>query len=138
MPGRWESTILLRVTDVAYVRSRPHADGREIQELVECPQCRRDTDWLIAAAAGHVEFACRCGHDWEVSTDLAEVVAMAQEQPRTPGSRSFDDVRRDLGFRTDDEEPRRSRSRGRPRDTGPDNVIPLRRNDPRRPPLHRI
>lgn len=102
MPGRWESTILLRVTDVAYVRSRPDGDeGRETQELVECPHCARRADWLIAAAVGQVDFACRCGHGWRVSSDLAEVVAMAEDQPRTAQWRTFDDVRRDLGFQAE-------------------------------------
>ena len=136
MPGRWESTILLRVTDVAYVRSQPMDDGRETQELIQCPHCRRASDWLIAAAAGSVDFACRCGYGWQVSTDLAEVVAMAEDQPRTAGWRDFDDVRRDLGFRADSE-TKRSRLRGKARETGPDNVIPFSRSDLRRPPLHR-
>lgn len=102
MPGRWESTILLRVTDVAYVRSNSgEEDGRDAQELVECPHCARSTDWLIAAAAGRVDFACRCGYGWQVSSDLAEVVAMAEDQPRAAQWRNFDDVRRALGFEAD-------------------------------------
>jgi hypothetical protein len=114
VPGRWESTILLRVTDVAYVRSHPHGDdGRETQELVRCPHCRRSTDWLIAAVAGRVDFACRCGYGWQVSSELAELVAMAEDQPRAAQWRDFDDVRRDLGYRTEPPAAKRKAARAK-------------------------
>ena len=96
--GEWESTMLLRVADHAYVRAEPLGDGRESQELVECPQCRRITDWLIAVTGGRVEFACRCGYGWQVPAGLPRVVALAECQPIDPRWRSLDDVRRALGF----------------------------------------
>jgi hypothetical protein len=98
MSGEWESTILLRVADQAFVRSEPLGDGREAQELIACRQCRRSTDWLIAVVDGQVEFACRCGHGWQILTGLPRVVALAEHQPVDPRWQSLDDVRRALGF----------------------------------------
>lgn len=98
MSSEWDSTMLLRVADHAYVRAEPRGDGREAQELVQCPQCRRTSDWLIAAADGRVEFACRCGHDWRLPTGLPDIVALAEHQPKDQRWRSFDDVRQALGF----------------------------------------
>ena len=115
--SEWASTMLLRVADQAYVRSAPLSDGREIQGLIECPRCRRITDWLIAATDARVEFACRCGHGWHIATGLPRVVALAECQPIDPQWKCLDDARQALGFagRT-----RRNGARG------------LRRHGPRR------
>jgi hypothetical protein len=112
--SEWKSTMLLRVADQAYVRAEPHGDGRETQDLVECPQCRRVTDWLIAAADGRVEFACRCGHGWQVSTELPRVVALAESQPIDPQWRCLDDVRDALGFARRAQQDRRMRAAEQP------------------------
>lgn len=133
MPGRWESTILLRVTDVAYVRSV--GDGRESQELVECPHCHRHSDWLIAASGRRVEFACRCGHGWLVAEDLARVVAMAEAQPIARQWQSFDDVRHALGFRAGSPLSKRGRLGSKARTPGLDGGAHGRRESRQVPQL---
>jgi hypothetical protein len=90
--------MLLRVAEQAYVRSAPLSDGREIQGLIECPQCRAISDWLIAAAGDRVEFACRCGHRWQIPTSLLRVVALAECQPIDPQWTCLNDAQRALGF----------------------------------------
>lgn len=98
MSSTWKSTMLLRVAEHAYVRTEPTEAGRLPQDLVRCPRCRRITDWLIAAAENRVDFACRCGHRWQVSTDLQGVLALADYQPIEPKWTSLDDACRALGF----------------------------------------
>jgi hypothetical protein len=94
----WESTILLRVTDEAYVRTDLHTEGREAQELVECPRCHRITDWLIVVATGRVEVACRCGRRWRLAAQLPELVALADCPPRDPAWTCLEDAQASLGF----------------------------------------
>lgn len=114
----WESTILLRVTAEAYVRTDLPAEGREAQKLVECPRCHRVTDWLIVAATRRVEVACRCGRRWRLAAQLPEVVALAECPPRDPAWTCLEDARTALGFGRHPGRPRRWR-RARRRSSAP-------------------
>lgn len=102
MSNKWESTMLLRVAEQAYIRAEHPSSGRQTQDLVECPSCRRTADWLIAAAADGaedgVEFVCRCGREWQLTVDLGSVVGLAEFQPTEPQWTCLDDARQDLGF----------------------------------------
>lgn len=101
MSEAWESTTLLRITDVAYIRTESAVEGHEIQESVECPHCHRDTHWLIAASGDHVDITCRCGHRWQVRADLSAIIGLAEHLPISPQWRSLDDAQRALGFQPD-------------------------------------
>lgn len=98
MSRQWESTMLLRVAEQAYIRGERLESGRQIQDLVECPACHGTTDWLIAAAGSGVDFACRCGRRWRVAVDLDSVIGLAEFQPIEPRWMSLDDARRALGY----------------------------------------
>ena len=101
MSSTWKSTMLLRVAEHAYVRTEPTEPtetDRLHQDLVRCPHCHRITDWLIAAAENRVDFACRCGHRWQIATTLQTVVALADYQPIEPKWTSLDDACHALGF----------------------------------------
>ncbi|MEY9929685.1 hypothetical protein ABH926_004325 [Catenulispora sp. GP43] len=109
----WESTMLLRVADQAHVRSAPSGDGREVQGLIECPYCRRVTDWLIAASGAQIDVACRCGNRWRIQASLNQVVALAESQPMDPRWTCLDDARQALGFTRHVDTARGLRRRGR-------------------------
>ncbi|GAA2025797.1 hypothetical protein GCM10009839_25050 [Catenulispora yoronensis] len=100
----------MRVADVAYIRTDLQAEGREVRELVECPQCHRITDWLIAVGEGAVEIACRCGVQWRLAAALPQVVALAECPPRDPRWTCLGDARAALGF---EQQPGRRRRRRR-------------------------